>query len=180
MSVSNRDVYAGDGWGMNRHDAKTAKFKEPDPASDAVARAVLDAAFEVHRFLGPGFLDSVYEEALATELRLRDVAFARQVVIGVDCKGSKVGHARLDLLVGGKLVVELKAVEQLAPIHLAQVLAYLKATGHTLGRLITFNVPELRRGIRRVVRSLSLQTNWRSWRRGGSSPEDVRGSRSLI
>ena len=85
----------------------------------------------------------------------RDVAFTRQVVIGVDYKGSNVGLARLDLLVGGKLVVELKAVEQLAPIHLAQVLSYLKATGHGLGLLITFNVRELRRGIRRVVRSAS-------------------------
>ena len=140
---------------MNRHDAKTANLKEPDAAVDALARAVLDAAFEVHRLLGPGFLESVYEEALATELRLRDVAFTRQVVIGVDYKGSNVGLARLDLLVGGKLVVELKAVEQLAPIHLAQVLSYLKATGHGLGLLITFNVRELRRGIRRVVRSAS-------------------------
>ena len=128
-------------------------LKEPDAAVDALARAVLDAAFEVHRLLGPGFLESVYEEALATELRLRDVAFTRQLVIGVDYKGSNVGLARLDLLVGGKLVVELKAVEQLAPIHLAQVLSYLKATGHGLGLLITFNVRELRRGIRRVVRS---------------------------
>ena len=140
---------------MNRHDAKTANLKEPDAAVDALARAVLDAAFEVHRLLGPGFLESVYEEALATELRLRDVAFTRQVVIGVDYKGSNVGLARLDLLVGGKLVVELKAVEQLAPIHLAQVLSYLKVTGHGLGLLITFNVRELRRGIRRVVRSAS-------------------------
>ena len=140
---------------MNRHDAKTANLKEPDAAVDALARAVLDAAFEVHRLLGPGFLERVYEEALATELRLRDVAFTRQVVIGVDYKGSNVGLARLDLLVGGKLVVELKAVEELAPIHLAQVLSYLKATGHGLGLLITFNVRELRRGIRRVVRSAS-------------------------
>ena len=149
---------------MNRHAAKTASFKEPDARTDALARAVLDAAFEVHRLLGPGFLESVYEEALATELRLRDVAFARQVVIAVDYKGTNVGRARLDLLVGGRLVVELKspasscprkAVEQLAPIHLAQVLSYLKATGHGLGLLITFNVSELRLGIRRVVRSAS-------------------------
>ena len=138
---------------MNRHDAKSVNFREPDARVDTLARTVLDAAFEVHRHLGPGFLESVYEEALATELGLRDVAFARQVVTGVDYKGRNVGQARLDLLVGGELVVELKAVEQLAPIHVAQVLSYLKATGHHLGLLITFNVNELRRGIRRIVHS---------------------------
>ena len=100
-------------------------------------------------------MESVYEEALATELELREMAFSRQVVIGVDYKGRSVGQARLDLLVGGELVVELKAVEQLGPIHLAQVLSYLKATGNPVGLLITFNVPELRRGIRRIVRSPS-------------------------
>ena len=68
---------------MNRHDAKSATFIEPDARVDALARAVLDAAFEVHRHLGPGFLESVYEEALTAELELRDVAFARQVVTGV-------------------------------------------------------------------------------------------------
>ena len=143
---------------MNRHDAKSATFREPDAHVDALARTVLDAAFEVHRHLGPGFLESVYEEALTAELELRDVTFARQVVTGVEYKGRIVGNARLDRLVGGELVVELKAVEQLAPIHVAQVVSYLKATGHHLGLLITFNVTELRRGIRRIVRSPSSPT----------------------
>lgn len=141
---------------MNRHDAKSAKFKEPDVRIDALARTVLEAAFEVHRCLGPGFLESVYEEALVTELGLRNVTFARQTVIGVDYKGRNVGRARLDLLVGGELIVEIKAVDQLIPIHLSQVLSYLKATGHRLGLLMNFNVKELRRGIRRVVNSPSI------------------------
>ena len=143
---------------MNRHDAKTANIREPDARVDALARTVVDAAFEVHRHLGPGFLESVYEEALTTELALRDVSFARQVVTGVAYKGRNIGQARLDLLVGGELVVELKAVEQLAPIHVAQVVSYLKATGLHLGLLMTFNVNELRRGIRRIVRSPSPST----------------------
>jgi len=100
---------------MNRHDAKTATIREPDARVDALARTVVDAAFEVHRHLGPGFLESVYEEALTTELALRDVSFARQVVTGVAYKGKSIGQARLDLLVGGELVVELKAIEQIAP-----------------------------------------------------------------
>ena len=81
---------------MNRHDAKSAIFREPDARVDALARTVLDAAFEVHRHLGPGFLESVYEEALTAELELRDVTFARQVVTGVEYKGRIVGNARLD------------------------------------------------------------------------------------
>ena len=144
--------------GVNRHAAKNANLKEPGAEVDGLARAVLDAAFEVHRILGPGYLESVYEEALAVELGLRGVAFARHVAFGVEDKGEGVGRARLDMLVGGQLVVELKAVEQLAPIHLAQVLSYLKATGRTLGLRISFNVRELRRGVRRVVSSPSPPT----------------------
>jgi len=106
---------------------------------------------EVHGVLGPGFLESAYEEALCVELLLRGIKFARQVPIGVEYKGQKIGEARLDLLVNKSLVVELKAVEELAPIHFAQILSYLKATRLHLGLLITFNVPLLRQGIRRVI-----------------------------
>lgn len=137
---------------LNRQDAKNAR-REPGWIDDELARVVVDAAIEVHRVLGPGFLETVYEEALAIELTLRGVAFARQVPTGLHYKGQPVGEGRIDLLVGGRLVVELKAVEQLAPIHLAQVISYLKATGLRLGLLITFNVQLLRLGIRRVVLS---------------------------
>ena len=126
---------------------------EPGMALDALAATVVEAAFEVHRTLGPGFLESVYEHALAIELGLRGVRFRRQVPVGVSYKTHTVGDARLDLLVDEALVVELKAVEQLAPIHMAQVISYLKATGHRLALLITFNVAHLRYGIRRVIQS---------------------------
>jgi GxxExxY protein len=116
-----------------------------------LSHEVIGAALEVHRLLGPGFLESLYEEALCIELELRKITFQRQAPIPVHYKGRVVGENRLDLLVGDCLVVELKAVDQLATIHTAQVLAYLKATGHKLGLLINFNVPVLKYGIKRVI-----------------------------
>ena len=122
--------------------------------ADRLAREVVDAALGVHRALGPGHLESVYEEALAIELTEREVPFVRQVTVAIEYKGHSVGGARLDLLVGGVLVVELKAVEQLVPIHTAQVLSYLKATNLELALLLNFNVPRLKDGgLRRVVRT---------------------------
>lgn len=126
---------------------------EPDSSLDALAHAVVDAALEVHRCLGPGYLESVYEEALAVELKERGIPFRRQALIQVNYKGHLVGEGRVDFIVGDGLIVELKTVEALAPIHKAQVLSYLKATHCVLGLLINFNVPVLRDGIRRVVRS---------------------------
>ena len=137
---------------MNRQDARSAKV-EPDSRVDGLARAVIGAAIEVHRILGPGYLESVYEEALALEFSLRQIPFARQKSVSVVYKGHSVGENRLDFLVGGCLIVELKAVEALAPIHQAQVISYLKATGLVLGLLINFNVPILKDGIRRVILS---------------------------
>ena len=124
---------------------------EPSPELDRLTHEVIGAAIEVHRTLGPGYLESVYEEALAIELELRKISFTRQVVIAVDYKGHSVGESRLDFLVGGQLVTELKAVEALAPIHSAQVISYLKTTGHPLGLLINFNVCFLKDGVKRVV-----------------------------
>jgi GxxExxY protein len=139
---------------MNRQGAEDAKLPEPDSELDRLAGSVVDAALEVHRVLGPGFLETVYEEALGVELSLRSVVYRRQVPIALQYKGVAVGVARLDLIVGGRLVVELKAVESLLAIHMAQVLSYLKPTRGSLGLLINFNVPFLRQGIRRVIRSL--------------------------
>ncbi len=101
--------------------------QEPDAVIDALAREVIGAAIEVHKVLGPGYLESVYEAALAVELTLRNIPFVRQEAIAVDYKGHAVGEGRLDLLIGGRLVVELKAVDTLAPIHSAQVISYLKS-----------------------------------------------------
>ena len=136
---------------VNRQAAEHAKCAEPDPELDQVAHQVVSAAVEVHRVLGPGFLESVYEEALAVELALRGLAFRRQVAVELEYKGTRSGQARLDLLVSERLVVELKASERMLPLHLAQVLSYLKVTGQQLGLLINFNVPFLRQGIRRVI-----------------------------
>lgn len=124
---------------------------EPDVGLDRLARGVIGAAIEVHRLLGPGFLESVYEEALCVELVLRGVPFVRQCPISVEYKGHAVGEARMDLVVGGVLVVELKADDGLCGIHTAQVLSYLKASGMRLGLLINFNVGLLKDGLKRVV-----------------------------
>jgi GxxExxY protein len=116
-----------------------------------LATAVIDSALAVHRTLGPGFFESVYEEALAVELKRRSIPFERQVAFHVTYMDHPVGDGRVDLLVGGQLIVELKVVETLAPIHVAQVVSYLRAFNRRLGLLITFNVKLLRTGIRRVV-----------------------------
>ncbi|KYF56168.1 GxxExxY protein [Sorangium cellulosum] len=124
---------------------------ELDAALRGLTRQVIGAAIEVHRVLGPGFLESVYEEALGVELSLRQIPFRRQVVVGVDYKGRVVGEGRVDMLVADRLFVELKAIERLGAIHVAQLLSYLKALRLRHGLLITFNVPALRLGIKRVV-----------------------------
>ena len=127
--------------------------KEPDAELDQLAHTVIGAAIAVHRALGPGYLESVYEEAYCVELHYQAVPFERQCKIGVHYRGRVVGEGRLDLLVAKILPVELKAVEALAPIHQAQLLSYLKMTGLPLGLLINFNVPILKQGIKRVIRS---------------------------
>jgi GxxExxY protein len=138
---------------MNRQDAKDARGRrnEPGGAVDVIASAVLEAAVEVHRLLGPGYSESVYELALGHELTLRRIAFVRQPSIAVVYKDSVVGDFRPDLLVARHLIVELKTVDQLAPLHLAQALSYLKATGLSLAVVINFNVPVLLRGVRQVA-----------------------------
>jgi GxxExxY protein len=138
---------------VNRQDARDAKRREPAGEIDALASAVVAAAVEVHRVLGPGFFENVYEHALERELELRHVSFVRQPSIVVAYKGRVAGELRPDLLVGGRLIVELKTVDRLAPIHLAQALSYLKATQLPLALIINFNVPVLLHGVRRVVRS---------------------------
>lgn len=122
---------------------------------DVLSRAVIGAAIEVHTQLGPGLLESAYEECLAYEMSVRHIPFERQKELPVIYKGVQVDCGfRLDFLVGKLLVVELKAVDQLAPIHDAQVLTYLKLTGCKLGLLLNFNATRLRNGIKRIVLNL--------------------------
>ncbi|MEO9254337.1 MAG: GxxExxY protein, partial [Tepidiformaceae bacterium] len=104
-------------------------MNEPSAAVNELSRQTIGAALEVHRCLGPGFLESVYESALCIEMQARGIRFVRQAPISVSYKGRPVGESRLDLLVDDLLIVELKAVEALLPIHQAQLLSYLKATG---------------------------------------------------
>jgi GxxExxY protein len=127
--------------------------REPSARADDLATAVIGAAIEVHRILGPGYLEKTYEKALAVEFDLRGIPFSRQHQVALTYKGHAVGEGFLDFLVGDELVVELKTVDALAEIHKAQVIAYLKATSHILGLLINFHVPVLRDGVKRVVYS---------------------------
>jgi len=117
-----------------------------------LTQKIIGAAIEVHRALGPGLLESSYEECLCHELRIRKVPFERQVALPVEYKGVKLDCGyRLDLLVAKTVVVELKAVERIEAIHEAQLLTYLKLGGWKLGLLINFNVPILKDGIKRIV-----------------------------
>lgn len=138
---------------QERQERRAEDVREPDIQTDELAHRVIGAALEVHRALGPGYLESIYEEALAHELRQQEVSFARQYPVAVYYKDKEVGLHRIDLLVADSLVVEIKTVDRLGPVHMAQVISYLKATGLHLGLLINFNTSELRRGIKRVVRS---------------------------
>ena len=122
---------------------------------DELSNEIIGAAIEVHRHLGPGLLESAYEECLCYELTNRNVKFERQKTLPVAYKGSKLDCGyRLDLVVDGLVILELKAVDQLQPIHSAQLLTYLKLSNLKLGILINFNVAMLKNGIKRVVNEL--------------------------
>ena len=131
---------------MNHKDTKSTK------KSDELSNRIIGAAIEVHRVLGPGLLESAYEECLCRELTLQDVLFERQKPLPVTYKGIYLDCGyRLDILVEKLVIVELKTVEHIEPIHEAQLLTYLKLSNLWLGLLINFNVPILREGIRRIV-----------------------------
>jgi GxxExxY protein len=120
-----------------------------------LTEAVIGAAIDVHRAVGPGLLESAYEECMAVELRLRGLAFQRQHPLPVMYKGNRLECAyRVDLVVEQRVAVELKAVEQLQPIHEAQLLTYLRLGGWKLGLLLNFHAGLMRHGIRRLVLGL--------------------------
>jgi len=127
--------------------------QDPIPDSiDQIAKIIVDAAFRVHTALGPGLLESVYEQCLCHELRKRKVHFQSQVNLPIAYDDIRIDSGlRLDLLVDDQVVVELKAVERLLPLFEAQLLTYLKLSGKRLGLLINFNVPVIRNGIRRIA-----------------------------
>jgi GxxExxY protein len=113
---------------------------------------VIGAAIEVHKTIGPGLLESAYETCLCHELDLRKLNFEKQKPLGIRYKNVNLDAGyRLDIVVEGTIIIELKACEQLEPIHKAQLLTYLKLSGLNLGLLLNFNVPVMKNGIQRVV-----------------------------
>ena len=141
---------------MNHEDGKTTKedkwIGSLDPKLESIAAAIVDAAITVHRELGPGLLESAYEVCLVHELTNRGLSVERQKSLPVTYRGAQIDAGyRLDLLVEGCVVLELKAVDDLSKIHCAQLLTYLKLSGHRLGFLINFNAVPLKNGIRRLV-----------------------------
>ena len=126
---------------------------DPIPAEDEeLARKVIGAAIEVHRLLGPGFLESIYRRALCHELSLLGIPYEQEKPILVPYKDIRVPGQKLDILVSSRIILELKTVEEFAPIHLALLISYLKATGLRLGFLINFKTEVLKNGLKRVVR----------------------------
>ena len=122
------------------------------PRTEEIATEIVDASFSVHSTLGPGLLESVYEECLAYEFAKRSLSFERQLVMPVKYKEHEIDSGlRLDFLVEDSVVLEIKAVEALVPVHISQVLTYLKLGGYRLGFLINFNVTLIKHGIHRYV-----------------------------
>ena len=120
--------------------------------ADEWSRKLIGAAIEVHRELGPGLLESAYEECLCRELDLREIPYRRQLPVAIEYKGVVVEDAyRIDIFVANLVIVELKSVERLDPIFEAQLITYLRLTNTWLGLLMNFNVPILKDGIRRRV-----------------------------
>jgi GxxExxY protein len=152
----------GGGKGIGNHkDAKTQRrhgsFSDAIRAAsfelESLAKQVIHLAFRVHSNLGPGLLESVYEACLCFELSRAGIAYERQQIVPVIYEGMTIDAGlRIDILVGGQLVLELKAVEEMIPLYNAQLLTYLKLTGRRLGLLINFNVPLFKDGISRVIR----------------------------
>lgn len=126
--------------------------KDTKKNSDILSKKIVGAAIEIHRHLGPGLLESAYEQALCYELSIRNIDFERQKQIPAIYKGINLDCGyRLDILVDGLVIVELKAVLQLDPLFEAQLLTYLKISQLWLGMLLNFNVPVMKYGIKRIV-----------------------------
>jgi GxxExxY protein len=124
---------------------------EPDPELNRVTNAIIGACIEVHRHLGPGYLETYYEEALEREFKARGIRYVRQFPFVVSYKGDPVGEGRLDFLVEDAVVLELKSIDQFAPVHTATMISYLRATKKRLGLLVNFNVRLLKEGIKRIA-----------------------------
>ncbi len=136
--------------GIQRRGAESAEAPQRE-----VTELIIGAAIEVHRLMGPGLLESVYQQSLQIELTLRGIRFEAQVPVPLAYKGRGLGAPlKLDLLVQGVVIVEIKALQALEPVHAAQLLTYLRLTGLSSGLLLNFNEVTLKQGIQRVSNSL--------------------------
>jgi GxxExxY protein len=147
---------------LRRRDAETDAEKKigMDEEDDILERfdsglteSIIGCCIEVHRVLGPGLTEAMYEAALCHEMDLRGRRYQRQVEIPVAYKGKPIGKGIIDLIVDGKVIVELKACESITSVHRAQLICYLKVSRLQLGLLINFNVPVLKDGIRRIIQT---------------------------
>ena len=127
-------------------------YKPISPRLNLVSKEIVDAAHAVHKALGPGLLESIYEACLEHELNNRGLKIDRQVSLPIIYGGLELaGGLRLDLVVEEAVIVEIKSVETILPVHKAQILTYLKLSGHRLGLLLNFNVPRIKDGIQRSI-----------------------------
>jgi len=140
-------THEGECWGASNYRGQAARAR-----AEAVSGQIIAAAIEVHRHLGPGLLESVYRACLAQELSLRQIDHRQEVALPVTYKGQalEAGH-RLDLLVEDLVIVELKSVERLEPVHELQLLTYLRLSGRWMGLLINFNSVLIKHGLRRML-----------------------------
>jgi len=139
---------------VSRQEAKERQgtaMREPDAEIDQLAQQVIGAAIAVHRELGPGFMEKIYEEALCRELSRMRISFERQKRVDVKFRGEVVGEHLIDLFVGNRLVVELKAVDQIHPVHVAQTISYLRTVDEPLGLLLNFQAATMKAGVKRIV-----------------------------
>jgi GxxExxY protein len=137
---------------QRRKGAKDAKKVQTREFLDELSHKVIGACIEVHRLLGPGLLEAIYVECLASELSEQGIEVQREVIVPILYKGKELAKPLpLDLLVGNCLIIEAKSVDSLLPVHSAQLLTYLRMTENKLGLLLNFNVEVMRQGIKRIV-----------------------------
>ena len=126
-------------------------MQEIDGYTNKLSYEIIGATIEVHKELGPGLLEAIYQEALCVELADRNIPYEKEKSIAVYYKKQLVGDYRIDILVDNRIVIELKSVEKILPVHMAQTMTYLKITGCRLGLLINFNTKMMKQGITRIA-----------------------------
>lgn len=128
------------------------EYKPIDPAHNKITGLIVDAAYQVHSTLGPGLLESVYQKCMVVEIRDRNLKVQTEIQIPIQYKEHSIdANLRIDMLVEDSIIVELKSVEHVLPVHEAQLLTYMKLSGKRLGLLINFNVPIIKSGIKRII-----------------------------